>query len=258
MGFKKFSESLRAGCEIFHYLKELLIKNNYSISVGDEGGFAPDLNSNKECLDLIINSIIKAGYKPGEDISLALDVASSEFFKNKKYNLKSESLNMDSDSLINYYSKLLDNYPIISIEDGLHEDDWEGWRNMTKEIGKKCQLVGDDLFVTSVKRLKKGINDKCGNSILIKLNQIGTLTETVETISEAKKNNYNTIISHRSGETEDTFIADFSVGMSSGQIKTGSLSRSERIAKYNQLLRIEEENSAIRFSGKEPFEKFFS
>ncbi len=258
MGFNKFSESLRAGCEIFHYLKELLIKNNYSISVGDEGGFAPDLSSNKECLDLIINSIIKAGYKPGEDISLALDVASSEFFKNKKYNLKSESLNMDSDSLINYYSKLLDNYPIISIEDGLHEDDWEGWRNMTKEIGKKCQLVGDDLFVTSVKRLKKGINEKCGNSILIKLNQIGTLTETVETISEAKKNNYNTIISHRSGETEDTFIADFSVGMSSGQIKTGSLSRSERIAKYNQLLRIEEENSAIRFSGKEPFEKFFS
>ena len=257
MGFSKFSESLRAGCEIFYYLKELLIKKNYSISVGDEGGFAPDFNSNKECLDYIIDSIIKAGYKPGKNVGIALDVASSEFFKDKKYNLKSESLIIDSDSLIKYYEKLLDDYPIISIEDGLDENDWDGWKNMTKEIGKKCQLVGDDLFVTSVERLKKGINKKCGNSILIKLNQIGTLSETVETISEAKKNKYNTIISHRSGETEDTFIADFSVGMSAGQIKTGSLSRSERIAKYNQLLRIEEENSSIEFSGKEPFEKFF-
>ncbi len=256
LGFNKFSESLRAGCEIFHFLKELLIKNNYSISVGDEGGFAPDFKSNKECLDFIIDSIQKAGYVPGKNVGIALDVASSEFFKDKKYNLKSESLNIDSDSLIKYYEKLLKDYPIISIEDGLDENDWDGWKSLTKEIGNKCQLVGDDLFVTSVKRLKKGIVEKCGNSILIKLNQIGTLSETVETISEAKKNKYNTIVSHRSGETEDTFIADFSVGMSSGQIKTGSLSRSERVAKYNQLLRIEEENNSIGFSGKEPFEKF--
>ena len=258
MGFKTFKESLRAGCEIFHSLKNLLNKNNFSISVGDEGGFAPNFSSNRECLDFIINSIDKAGYKPGKDIFIALDVASSEFFNGKKYKLQSESLEMSAMELIKYYKNLIKNYPIISIEDGLDEKDWNGWSIMTEEIGKECQLVGDDLFVTSVDRLRKGINEKSGNSILIKPNQIGTLSETIDTIMEAKKNNFNTIISHRSGETEDTFIADFSVAMDSGQIKTGSLSRSERIAKYNQLLRIEDQNNDINFSGTGPFKKFFN
>ena len=256
MGFKKFSDSLRAGSEIFHTLRNLLSDNNFAISVGDEGGFAPDFKSNKECLDYIVDAIVKAGYAPGKDVAIALDVASSEFFDKNKYFLASESLKIGSDELIKYYEKLIKDYPIISIEDGLDENDWNGWKNMTSHIGEKCQLVGDDLFVTSVDRLRKGITKKCANSILIKLNQIGTLSETIETISEAKMNKYNTIISHRSGETEDTFIADFSVGMSSGQIKTGSLSRSERIAKYNQLLRIEEENSSIIFSGTEPFQSY--
>ena len=256
MGFKKFSDSLRAGSEIFHTLRNLLSDNNFAISVGDEGGFAPDFKSNKECLDYIVDAIVKAGYAPGKDVAIALDVASSEFFDKNKYFLASESLKIGSDELIKYYEKLIKDYPIISIEDGLDENDWNGWKNMTGQIGEKCQLVGDDLFVTSVDRLRKGITKKCANSILIKLNQIGTLSETIETISEAKMNKYNTIISHRSGETEDTFIADFSVGMSSGQIKTGSLSRSERIAKYNQLLRIEEENSSIIFSGTEPFQSY--
>ena len=256
MGFKKFSDSLRAGSEIFHTLRNLLSDNNFAISVGDEGGFAPDFKSNKECLDYIVDAIVKAGYAPGKEVALALDVASSEFFDKNKYFLASESLKIGSDELIKYYEKLIKDYPIISIEDGLDENDWNGWKNMTGHIGEKCQLVGDDLFVTSVDRLRKGITKKCANSILIKLNQIGTLSETIETISEAKMNKYNTIISHRSGETEDTFIADFSVGMSSGQIKTGSLSRSERIAKYNQLLRIEEENSSIIFSGTEPFQSY--
>ena len=256
MGFKKFSDSLRAGSEIFHTLRNLLSNNNFAISVGDEGGFAPDFKSNKECLDYIVDAIVKAGYAPGKDVAIALDVASSEFFDKNKYFLASESLKIGSNELIKYYEKLIKDYPIISIEDGLDENDWNGWKNMTGQIGEKCQLVGDDLFVTSVDRLRKGITKKCANSILIKLNQIGTLSETIETISEAKMNKYNTIISHRSGETEDTFIADFSVGMSSGQIKTGSLSRSERIAKYNQLLRIEEENSSIIFSGTEPFQPY--
>lgn len=256
MGFKKFSDSLRAGSEIFHTLRNLLSDNNFAISVGDEGGFAPDFKSNKECLDYIVDAIVEAGYAPGKDVAIALDVASSEFFDKNKYFLASESLKIGSDELIKYYEKLIKDYPIISIEDGLDENDWNGWKNMTGQIGEKCQLVGDDLFVTSVDRLRKGITKKCANSILIKLNQIGTLSETIETISEAKMNKYNTIISHRSGETEDTFIADFSVGMSSGQIKTGSLSRSERIAKYNQLLRIEEENSSIIFSGTEPFQSY--
>ena len=257
MGFKSFKESLRAGCEVFYSLKDLLNKHSFSVSVGDEGGFAPDFKSNKECLDFIINSIEKAGYKPGKDIFIALDVASSEFFDGKKYKILSESLEMSADELIKYYTNLIKNYPIISIEDGLDENDWEGWNVMTKEIGNKCQLVGDDLFVTSVNRLRIGIDRESGNSILIKPNQIGTLSETIETINEAKKNNFGTIISHRSGETEDTFIADLSVAMDSGQIKTGSLSRSERIAKYNQLLRIEDQNVDIKFSGKEPFKNFF-
>ena len=258
MGFKSFKESLRAGCEIFYSLKSLLNKHNFSISVGDEGGFAPNFSNNKECLDFIINSIDMAGYKAGKDVFIALDVASSEFFNGKKYKLLSEGLECSSLELIQYYKNLIKNYPIISIEDGLDENDWDGWKIMTEEVGKDCQLVGDDLFVTSVDRLKLGINKKCGNSILIKLNQIGTVSETIETINEARRNNFNTIISHRSGETEDTFISDFSVAMNSGQIKTGSLSRSERVAKYNQLIRIEDKNSEIKFSGKEPFKKFFN
>ena len=258
LGFSSFKDSLRAGCEVFHCLKNLLNKNSLSISVGDEGGFAPDFSSNKQCLDFIINAIEKSGYKPGQEIYIGLDVASSEFFDGKKYKLGSESLELSSHDIIRYYQNLIENYPIISIEDGLDENDWDGWSEMTQEIGKKCQLVGDDLFVTSTERLKTGLEKKSGNSILIKLNQIGTLTETIETINLAKKNNFNTIISHRSGETEDTFISDLSVGIDSGQIKTGSLSRSERISKYNQLLRIEDRNPSIRFSGNIPFQKFLN
>ena len=254
--FKSFKESLRAGCEVFFYLKQLLISKNLSTSVGDEGGFAPEISSNRECLDLIINAIDKAGYKPGKEIYIALDVAASEFFDKKMYMLSGESLKVNSDGLIRYYDNLIKNYPIISIEDGLDENDWDGWRALTSEIGDKCQLVGDDLFVTSTERLKKGIENNCGNSVLIKLNQIGTVTETINTIALAKHNNFNTIISHRSGETEETFISDFSVGMSSGQIKTGSLCRSERISKYNQLLRIEDREENLKFSGVDPFNKY--
>ncbi|MAZ46789.1 MAG: phosphopyruvate hydratase [Rickettsiales bacterium] len=257
-GFETFREALRAGCEIFNSLKKLLTKNNYSVSVGDEGGFAPDFNSNKECLDYIINAIEISGYKPGDDVFIALDVASSEFFEKKKYILKGESKSLITSQLIEYYQELISKYPIISIEDALHEDDWNGWAELSKKIGNKCQLVGDDLFVTSVERLKKGINNSCANSILIKLNQIGTLSETIDTVTLAKKNNFSTIISHRSGETEDTFISDLSVGIDAGQIKTGSLSRSERVAKYNQLIRIEDRNKSIRFSGKEPIKKFLN
>ena len=258
LGFSSFKDALRAGCEVFHCLKNLLNKNSFSISVGDEGGFAPDFSSNKQCLDFIIDAIEKSGYKPGQEIYIGLDVASSEFFDGKKYKLASESLELSSQDIVRYYQNLIENYPIISIEDGLDENDWDGWSLMTQEIGKKCQLVGDDLFVTSTERLKTGLEKKSGNSILIKLNQIGTLTETIETINLAKKNNFNTIISHRSGETEDTFISDLSVGIDSGQIKTGSLSRSERISKYNQLLRIEDRNPSIRFSGNIPFKKFLN
>jgi len=251
--FDSFKESLRAGCEVFHFLKTILSKKGFSTSVGDEGGFAPDIKSNNECLDLIINAIENAGYNPGKDIFIGLDVAASEFFSDERYNLIGENLSLSSDDLIKYYENLISNYPILSIEDALDENDWIGWRNLTDKVGKKCQLVGDDLFVTSHERLEKGIKQKSGNSILIKLNQIGTLSETMDTINLAKKNNFNTIISHRSGETEDTFISDLSVGTSAGQIKTGSLSRSERIAKYNQLLRIEDSNENIEFSGNNPF-----
>ena len=257
-GFETFKEALRAGCEIFNSLKKLLTKANHSISVGDEGGFAPDFKSNQECLDYIINAIEISSYKPGEDVFIALDIASSEFFEKEKYILKGESKSFTTNQLIDYYQKLISKYPIISIEDGLHEDDWTGWAELSKKIGNKCQLVGDDLFVTSVERLKKGINNSCGNSILVKLNQIGTLSETIDTVTLAKKNNFSTIISHRSGETEDTFISDLSVGIDAGQIKTGSLSRSERVAKYNQLIRIEDRNKSIRFSGKEPIKKFLN
>ena len=254
LNFTSFRKALNASSEIFHLLKNNLNSKGLSTSVGDEGGFSPNLKSNRECLDLIVKSVEDSNYKIGKDIFLGLDVASSEFFKNNKYLLKGEGLSLRSDELIKYYEELIRNYPIISIEDGISEDDWEGWKNLSQQIGNKCQLVGDDLFVTNVERLTKGIEMGCGNAILIKLNQIGTLSETLETINLAKENSYNTIISHRSGETEDTFIADLSVGVSAGQIKTGSMSRSERISKYNQILRIEEiDFDNLKYSANMPF-----
>ena len=216
-----------------------------STAVGDEGGFAPDLDGNKEALELILESISKAGYKPGEDIFLALDVASSEFYHNGYYELASENLSLTSSEFIEYLANLRAEYPIISIEDGIAEDDWDGWLNLTKKLGTNTQLVGDDLFVTNPNIFKKGIEKRIANSILIKLNQIGTITETLEAINLAKENDYNFIISHRSGETEDVTIADLAVATSSGLIKTGSMSRSDRVAKYNQLIRIEEELATL-------------
>ena len=243
-GAPSFAEALRMGTETFHALKSVLKKKGYSTSVGDEGGFAPNLKSNEETLDLILESITKAGYKPGKDVSLALDVASSEMYdkKKKKYVFfKSDKSAKSSDQMIKVYEKLVKDYPIISIEDGLDENDWKGWKNLTEAIGDKVQLVGDDLFVTNTERLGKGIDQGIANSILIKVNQIGTLTETLDAIEMAKRAGYTNVISHRSGETEDTTIADIAVATNAGQIKTGSASRSDRIAKYNQLLRIEEE-----------------
>ena len=236
-----FSEAIRYGCEIFHSLKSILKTKGFNTNVGDEGGFAPNINSTKQVLDLILESITKAGFKPDIDIKLSLDVASSEFYKNNYYRLNGENKIYSSDEMIEYLKNLSEFYPIYSIEDGLSEDDWEGWKNLTKEIGNKTQLVGDDLFVTNISRLKKGIENKIANSILIKLNQIGTLSETLSTIKLAKENNYSCILSHRSGETEDTTIADLAVATSSNQIKTGSLSRTDRTSKYNQLIRIEED-----------------
>ncbi len=246
LGANNFSEALRWGSEIFHSLKSLLKSKNLNTNVGDEGGFAPNINSSSEVIETILKSIEDSGFKPGKDIYLSLDVASTEFFKDNIYDLKGENLKLNSNEMINYLEKLVNAYPIYSIEDGMSEDDWEGWSNLTKTLGEKIQLVGDDLFVTNKERLQKGIENKAANSILVKVNQIGTLKETLESIKLAKENSFTTVISHRSGETEDTTIADLSVGVSAGQIKTGSLSRTDRTAKYNQLLRIEEElgNSA--------------
>ena len=241
VGASSLKEAVRYGVEVFHTLGKILDSKNYITTVGDEGGYAPNLSSNKEALDVIMQAIEKAGYKPGEDIMLALDVASSEFYKDGKYYLISENKKYSSNEFINLIESWAKSYPIISIEDALDENDWCGWEQLTKLLGKKLQLVGDDLFVTNPKIFKEGIDKNIANSILIKLNQIGTLTETVAAINLAKTNNYNSIVSHRSGETEDTFIADLSVAYSVGQIKTGSLSRSDRVAKYNQLMRIEEE-----------------
>ena len=240
IGASSFSESLRYGCEIFHSLKSILKSKNLNTNVGDEGGFAPNINNSKEVIEVIIKAVEKSGLKMRKDILLSLDVASTEFYKENYYYLKGEKQKLSSDQMINYLKDLVSAYPIFSIEDGMAEDDWEGWINLTKELGKNIQLVGDDLFVTNIKRLKIGIEKNAGNSILVKLNQIGTLSETLETIYLAKQNKFSTIISHRSGETEDTTIADLSVAVSSGQIKTGSLSRTDRTSKYNQLLRIEE------------------
>jgi len=262
-----FAEALRIGAEVFHTLKKVLQEKGYSTAVGDEGGFAPNLSSNEEALQVIVQSIEKAGYRPGEDVLLALDAASSEFYGQDakgegikapgKYVLAAEPEGQqikEPEEMIEFYKKLVDKYPIISIEDGMAEDDWEGWKKLTEELGDRVQLVGDDLFVTNTKRLAMGIERGVANSILIKVNQIGTLTETLDAIEMAKRAGYTTIISHRSGETEDTTIADLAVAVNAGQIKTGSVCRTDRICKYNQLLRIEEElgESAV-FRGKEVF-----
>ncbi len=242
VGAPSFKEALRYGAEIFHTLKKILKNKRLNTAVGDEGGFAPDLKSNEEAVEVIMEAIKAAGYKPGKDIYIALDPAASSFFKDGFYNLKSEKRpKKTSEEMIDFYARWVDKYPIFSIEDGLAEDDWDGWKKMTERLGGKIQLVGDDLFVTNVKRLQEGIEKKVANAILIKLNQIGTLTETLETMNLAKKNNYKSVVSHRSGETEDTTIADIVVSQNSGQIKTGSVCRTDRICKYNQLLRIEEE-----------------
>ena len=237
-----FHEALRMGTEVFHSLKKVLGKKGYNTAVGDEGGFAPDLKSNEEALQVIVQAVEAAGYKPGKDIYFALDPASSEFFDAGKgrYILKSEKRELTPAEMVDYYAELVDKYPIISIEDGMAEDDWDGWKKITQKLGGKIQLVGDDLFVTNTKRLKQGIDKNIANSVLVKVNQIGTLTETFDCIQMAHRAGYTTVISHRSGETEDATIADIAVAVNAGQIKTGSASRSDRIAKYNQLLRIEE------------------
>lgn len=234
-------ERIRVGAEVFHALKSVLNERKLSTGVGDEGGFAPDLESNTKGFELIMEAIKKAGYEPGIDVKLAIDVAASEFYKDGKYNLVGENRSLTTDELIDFYKELVDKYPIISIEDPVDENDWDGFSKITKCLGDKIQLVGDDLFVTNKECLQKGIDMKAGNAILLKVNQIGTITETLETIRLAKENGYKTIISHRSGETEDTIISDLAVGLDLGQIKTGSMSRTDRICKYNQLLRIEEE-----------------
>ncbi len=246
-GAASFKESLRMGAEVFHALKAVLKSNGQNTSVGDEGGFAPNLGSSEEALQLIVKAIETAGYAPGRDVFLALDPAANEFRKEGFYHF--ESSHWTSQDMVDYYRRLIEKYPIISIEDGLAEDDWEGWKALTKALGGKIQIVGDDIFVTNPDIFNKGIKEGIANSILIKLNQIGTITETLQTMSMARRAGYTTVISHRSGETEDTFIADFVVGTGAGQIKTGSLSRSERVAKYNQLLRIEECLSGSVFTG---------
>ncbi len=254
VGAETFSDALRWGTEVFHTLKGVLKKKGYNTAVGDEGGFAPSLKSNVEALELILEAIELAGYKAGEDIAIALDPASSEFYDKKsgKYVFKkSDKSEKSSEQMASYWESWVRQYPIISIEDGLAENDWDGWRLLTEKIGKTTQLVGDDLFVTNTKRLQKGIEENIGNSILIKVNQIGSISETLDAIELARRNGYTSIISHRSGETEDTFIADLAVGTGAGQIKTGSASRTDRIAKYNQLLRIEEElGQTAEFLGK--------
>ncbi|MCJ7579894.1 MAG: phosphopyruvate hydratase [Candidatus Aminicenantes bacterium] len=259
-GRPSFSEAIRAAAEVFFNLKTILKQNGYSTAVGDEGGFAPNLKSNEEALDLIMESIHKSGYSYGQDIWLALDVAASEFYEDNKYVFKkSDGSKKDIGQMLEFYQTLVKNYPIISIEDGFAEDDWEGWNALTEALGHKIQLVGDDIFVTNIERFQKGIDQNIANSILIKLNQIGTLTETAATIKLAQEKEYSTVISHRSGETEDTFIADLSVAIDAGQIKTGSLSRSERVAKYNRLLEIEEDlGDRGTFAGRDVFSKFLS
>lgn len=257
LGLPSFSEALRAGTEVFHKLKQLLKSRNYNTNVGDEGGFAPDLPSQSAAVELILEAITQSGYRPQKDIYLGLDVASNELYRDGKYHLPGEGRVMSPDEFIDYLAKFTEQYPIISIEDGMAEDDWDGWIKLTKRIGKSTQLVGDDLFVTNTLLLQKGITEHAANAILIKPNQIGTLTETMAAIEMAKKAEYNTVISHRSGETEDTTIADLAVATNAGQIKTGSLCRTDRVAKYNQLLRIEELlGSQATYAGKDVFLRF--
>jgi enolase len=256
-GAPRFSEALRMGAEIFHTLKGVLKKRGYSTSVGDEGGFAPNLKSNDEALEVVMEAIGKAGYKPGEQVGIALDPASSEFFKDSKYIFKkSDNSQRTSEQMADFWADWVSKYPIISIEDGMAEDDWKGWKILTEKLGDKIQLVGDDLFVTNTARLKRGIDEGIANSILIKVNQIGSLTETLESMAMASAAGYTSMVSHRSGETEDPFIADLAVATGAGQIKTGSASRTDRIAKYNQLLRIEERLGAdAKFAGKSAFRR---
>jgi len=254
LGAESFSEALRMGSEVFHNLKSVLKKNGHSTNVGDEGGFAPNLGSNEDAIEIVLKGIEEAGYKPGEDIWIALDPAASEFYnaEKKMYHFDSTGEDKSTDELVEYWKTWTKKYPIISIEDGLHEDDWDGFRKLTGAIGDKIQVVGDDLFVTNVKRLARGIEEKAANSILIKVNQIGTLTETINAVNMATANSFTSVISHRSGETEDTTIADLAVALNTGQIKTGSASRSDRISKYNQLLRIEEMlGDSARIVGKD-------
>ena len=253
-GASTFSEALRMGTEVFHHLKKVLNDQKLSTNVGDEGGFAPNLGSNEEAIKFVLQAIEAAGYQPGKDIWIALDAASSEFYDtdSNQYIFESTGDKMTSSDLVSFWKEWVGKYPIVSIEDGLAEDDWKGWKELTDAVGDKCQLVGDDLFVTNTKRLSKGINEKIANSILIKVNQIGTLTETIEAVDLATKNSYSSVMSHRSGETEDSTIADLAVALNTGQIKTGSASRSDRVAKYNQLLRIEQELGQLAiYPGKE-------
>ena len=255
VGAKSFSEALRMGTEIFHHLKAVLKKDGYSTNVGDEGGFAPNLGSNVDAIEYVLKAIDSAGYKAGEEVYIAMDAASSEFYnaeKNKYIFRKSTGQELSPDEMVKFWKDWSEKYPIISIEDGMAEDDWSGWSRLTEEIGERVQLVGDDLFVTNTRRLERGIKEKTANSILIKVNQIGTLTETIRAVEMATLNGYTSVMSHRSGETEDTTIADLAVALNTGQIKTGSASRSDRVAKYNRLLRIEEELGAnARYIGKE-------
>ncbi len=254
VGAKSFAHALQMGAETFHALKKILASRGLNTSVGDEGGFAPSLPKNESAIEVILEAITKAGYKPGKDISIAIDAAASELYKDGKYHLETEGKVLTSEEMVNFYAEWVEKYPIVSIEDGLAEDDWTGYELMTKKLGKKIQIVGDDLFVTNPERLKQGIERGAGNSILIKLNQIGTVTETIDAIVMARNAKFTSVVSHRSGETEDTTISDFVVGLGTGQIKTGSLCRSERTAKYNQLLRIEEAlGTKAVFAGKKAF-----
>ena len=241
LGADSFSEGLRTGTEIFHHLKGVLKSRGLNTSVGDEGGFAPDLKSNEEAIEVILEAIDKSGFKVGQDVFLTLDAAASEFYEEGLYHLYSENLSLSSEEMVNYWQTLVEKYPIVSIEDGLDENDWDGWSHLNKTLGNTIQIVGDDLTVTNLERLQRAVGEQSMNAILIKLNQIGTVTETIQAVELARKNNFSVIISHRSGETEDSFIADFSVAMGMGQIKTGSASRTDRLCKYNQLLRIEEQ-----------------
>lgn len=256
VGAPSFSEALRYGTETFHALKKVLSKRGYNTNVGDEGGFAPDLKSNEEALEVLLEAIQNAGFEPGKDIAIALDPAVTELFKDGKYHLEGEGRTLTTDEMVDFWADWVARYPIVSLEDCLAEDDWDGWAKITARIGDRVQLVGDDLFVTNTERLQRGIDEKVANSILVKVNQIGSLTEAMDAIELAKKSGYTTVISHRSGESEDAFIADLAVATNAGQIKTGSASRSDRIAKYNQLLRIEGELGAgAAFLGRKALKK---